>query len=405
MRPADAYRLKYRSSSQNSMETETNETAEARVVDELRALELDDIARAARERDRRAAHMRLPPPHKLEELGLSDSGGPGLPVDVFKKLFYEGDKDAVVAWFDATGPRDINETFTLTEPHLAKRVGAEPVSGHTLLALVAHAPAYYSGHVALVRWLLACGADPKIRNADGWSPLDFACTSHEVMYSPSYNFTPNRHEIIMLLIAGGAEGNALIPSKYYPDDPTAKRYSPLGELLTLMWGRNSRDTQFRGLEFVCRALLRAGASLDNCTNEEDDHWNLKTAEWRLDKAAFETRQLAVWQKCSILVREVRAAGGGRFSHALSSSAPLSCSSSAAYKACFLRPRKQILVLRALALKGRAKTSNAVLGFVFGLPNGVAWNVLSFWQCYYRIRTPNSSGCGGPDDTHWHTGPW
>ena len=34
MRPADAYRLKYRSSSQNSMEpTETNETAEARVVD------------------------------------------------------------------------------------------------------------------------------------------------------------------------------------------------------------------------------------------------------------------------------------------------------------------------------------------------------------------------------------
>ena len=50
-------------------------------------------------------------------------------------------------------------------------------------------------------------------------------------------------------------------------------------------------------------------------------------------------------------------------------------------------------------------SDAVLGFVFGLPNGVAWNVLSFWQCYYRIRTPNSSGLGGPDDTHWRTGPW
>ena len=98
------------------METETNETAE------LRALEVDEIARADRERRRRAAHMRLPPPHKLEELGLSNSGGPGLPVDVFKKLFTEGDKDAVVNWFDATGPRDINETFTLTEPYLAKRV-------------------------------------------------------------------------------------------------------------------------------------------------------------------------------------------------------------------------------------------------------------------------------------------
>ena len=117
------------------METETNETAEAR------ALEVDEIARAERERKRRAAHMRLPPPHKIEELGLSSSGGPGLPVDVFKKLFHEGDKDAVVTWFEATGPRDINETFTLTEPHLAKRVGAEPVAGHTLLSLVAHSPA------------------------------------------------------------------------------------------------------------------------------------------------------------------------------------------------------------------------------------------------------------------------
>ena len=76
---------------------------------------------------------------------------------------------------------------------------------------------------------------------------------------------------------------------------------------------------------------------------------------------------------------MRAAGGGRFSHALSKSAPLSMNSSAAYKACFVRPRKQILVLRALALKGRAKTSDAVLGFVFGLPDGVAWNVLSFWR--------------------------
>ena len=174
MRPAVAYRLKYRSSSQNSTEplgvaralepsrpTETNKTAELRAL----ALEADEIGRAARESRRRAAHMRLPPPHKVEELGHSSSGGPGLPVNVFKKLFTEGDKDAVVSWFDATGPRDINETFTL------------------------------------------------------------------------------------------------------------------------------------------------------------------------------------------------------------------------------------------------KTSNAVLGFVFGLPNGVAWNVLSFWQCYYRIRTPNSSGLGGPDDTHWRTGPW
>jgi len=120
---------------------------------------------------------------------------------------------------------------------------------------------------------------------------------------------------------------------------------------------------------------------------------------------FETRQLAVWQKVQILVREVGAAGS--------------------YKACFVRPRKQILTLRTLArsphrgdlsvidgedddvpaVKARAATSDAVLNFVFGLPNGPAWNVLSFWRCSYRIRVPNSSGGGGPDDFHWRTSPW
>ena len=39
-----------------------------------------------------------------------------------------------------------------------------------------------------------------------------------------------------------------------------------------------------------------------------------------------------------------------------------------------REQRDVLTLRALALKGRAKTSDAVLGFVFGLPDGVAWNV-------------------------------
>ena len=62
-----------------------------------------------------------------------------------------------------------------------------------------------------------------------------------------------------------------------------------------------------------------------------------------------------------------------------------------------RSRREVLTLRALALKGRAETPDAVLSFVFGLPDGVAWNILSFWQCYYRISV------GG--DIHWHAGPW
>ena len=62
-----------------------------------------------------------------------------------------------------------------------------------------------------------------------------------------------------------------------------------------------------------------------------------------------------------------------------------------YKAFFARRRRDVLTLRALALKGRAKTSDAVLGFVFGLPDGVAWNVLSFWRCHYPVTLPDGEG--------------
>ena len=67
------------------------------------------------------------------------------------------------------------------------------------------------------------------------------------------------------------------------------------------------------------------------------------------------------------------------------------------EAFFARSRREVLTLRALALKGRAETADAVLSFVFGLPDGVAWNILSFWRCYYRISVAG--------DIHWHAGPW
>ena len=70
----------------------------------------------------------------------------------------------------------------------------------------------------------------------------------------------------------------------------------------------------------------------------------------------------------------------------------------------MRPRKQILTLRSLMLRERATTADAVLKFVFGLPNGPAWNVLSFWQCHYSISMPKIN-YSGPDDIHWHAGPW
>ena len=72
------------------------------------------------------------------------------------------------------------------------------------------------------------------------------------------------------------------------------------------------------------------------------------------------------------------------------------------------------------LRERATTADAVLKFVFGLPNGPAWNVLSFWRCHYSIsrhyRHDSSSDSSSDEDSdssdddddgdiHWHAGPW
>ena len=46
---------------------------------------------------------------------------------------------------------------------------------------------------------------------------------------------------------------------------------------------------------------------------------------------------------------------------------------------FVLPRKQFLTLRSLVIRQRAKTKDPLLNFVIGLPDGVAWNVLSFWR--------------------------
>ena len=60
------------------------------------------------------------------------------------------------------------------------------------------------------------------------------------------------------------------------------------------------------------------------------------------------------------VADVRAAGG-------------------TYPAYLHEHRKQVLMLRCLATKGRAKTTDPVLNFLEQLgDNGVIWKVLSFW---------------------------
>ena len=159
----------------------------------------------------------------------------------------------------------------------------------------------------------------------------------------------------MLLIGAGANVNTVAPSEL----------TPLGACLDRFGGRVSEEESLRGLERVVRALLRAGALLHAC--HAGYAWG--TARWLLDLAGYETvhNPSGAWPRCKVLVEGVREAES--------------------YKAFFARRRRDVLTLRALALKGRAKTSDAVLGSVFGLPDGVAWNVLSFWRVARKKIVP------------------
>ena len=43
------------------------------------------------------------------------------------------------------------------------------------------------------------------------------------------------------------------------------------------------------------------------------------------------------------------------------------------------PRKEVLRLRSLSKRGRAKATDPVIDRVFQLPNELAWCVLDFWR--------------------------
>ena len=55
---------------------------------------------------------------------------------------------------------------------------------------------------------------------------------------------------------------------------------------------------------------------------------------------------------------------------------------------YLLQRKEILRLRSLALRGRAKP-DALLAAVARLPNEMAWHVLSFWPAEADVAPPST----------------
>ena len=222
----------------------------------------------------------------------------------------------------------------------------------------------HTNYLTAIRWLLRRGADVTIADQRGWTPLHRACNTF-------HKFGRN---IIPQLLAAGADIDA---------KPEMMRMTPLSISIDHFRCCAGTDSDFgidqsfvdeerarTALEYVS-TLIRYGASIDNCWDGPKLHhaetWMRALEDRTGNEVQFYTTPAARvlkennhWVACKALIKEVRVA-----------------------------PRKEVLLLRALAIKGRAKTADPILNFVVnGLPDGVAWNVLSFWRVERKKIVPS-----------------
>ena len=193
-------------------------------------------------------------------------------------------------------------------------------------------------HVDLARALIDRGADPNLRDVMRTTPLIIACRGRGEG-SPAM--------VALLLDAGGADVNlynlnditplvAAINGFYYSADPRQQLNCREIVHLLLRAGALPRGYDVSNLSFgYIEANLRGFAEADSEFSPE--HY-------------LATKRL---------ILDVQAAGSPR-----------------AYR--MLR-RKQVLLLRSLALKSRAEPRDARMKFLVDSPNEIVWNILEYWR--------------------------
>ena len=108
---------------------------------------------------------------------------------------------------------------------------------------------------------------------------------------------------------------------------------------------------------IVSMLLRHGAPLDAV---EGPVGSVEDVIRACEGSYTDLHEKPLWVAATALVHGVRAAGG----------------TWAAYRRL---PRKEVLRLRSLSKRGRAKATDPVIDRVFQLPNELAWCVLDFWR--------------------------
>ena len=189
-------------------------------------------------------------------------------------------------------------------------------------------------HVKLARRLLARGADPNPLTYGDLSPLHAAATARG----------PFSLDLVEALLASGAAPNARTAAG------AGSRTPRMGAIEAL----SLRPSRFPALAVV-RALLRGGARIDRVCGSEDVEMRM----WRIERLRPEVCEEQNWIACRDTFDCIRAAGS--------------------WKAFVRRPHVDLFVLRALVVRGRAKTRDANLRRLVTLPNPVLWRVLNYWR--------------------------
>ena len=257
-----------------------------------------------------------------------------------------GDNDAVAAWL-AANPQSVNDLNAYGSSLLISCINASPRTNR-------------DDQLELLRYLLSQGADPNLicglpqwptQFEGGMTALFDICNGHDF---------PELQQLVDCLLCAGADPNLKVGS-----DEGGSGTAPLAGAINYLLASDDASWQ---LAVIVR-LLRAGASLDNCS---DGH----TADEMMANEEREWPQLAgddvYFQAAKALIQGVRAAGSWK-------------------KYCRRRcPHREILALRSLAMRGyitpyqRRRTRGAehktAIAFLARLgDNGIVWNILSFWR--------------------------
>ena len=230
----------------------------------------------------------------------------------------------------------------------------------------------------IVKLLLARGADASKRSFSGRTPLFQACNCEDQEFGLG---------AVRCLLEAGAD----VDLKARSD---ACIESPLSTSLGWLRYANAGWDQI-GLAYVS-LLLRYGPDLDECWGED------KSAE----DCLRHIENPNAFPELEGIYHAHKPAG--------SNEAFLACKKLIADERHrrHLLQRKEILRLRSLLVRGRAKkSSDAVLEPSFRLPDGVLWNVLSFWppqrpKTFWRASTYAGLRPGCVFTTrHGRTGYW